>query len=246
MAIGPVQSIVLGFSQPDFHGEIIAELERLRESDTVRVVDALAVHKDAVGEVEPLRRRRDPRAPRTGRTRHAPLRPTIVGRMPAQLRGATREIPGPRRGGRRPLRPRLRRLTDMPAETSVPVHSVPEVGYQPKTALWQALCRVCRLPLPEDQPQSGQELATKHAGLHVGGIPPSACGHIRSLLALLTTSPPARTGRSPWLKIPPTTLKPDYHEPARAFCPTGWRTPSAAEPTPSRRRPRDEMTRSST
>jgi uncharacterized membrane protein len=52
MAIGPVQLIVLGFNHPEFHGEIIAELERLRESDTVRVIDALAVYKDADGEVE--------------------------------------------------------------------------------------------------------------------------------------------------------------------------------------------------
>src|SRR5436305_11270197 len=52
MAIGPVQLIVLGFEHPEFHGEIIAELERLRESDTVRVIDALAVHKDALGEIE--------------------------------------------------------------------------------------------------------------------------------------------------------------------------------------------------
>src|SRR4051794_36317282 len=52
MAIGPVQLIVLGFSHPDFHGEIIREVERLRESDTVRVIDALAVHKDADGEIE--------------------------------------------------------------------------------------------------------------------------------------------------------------------------------------------------
>ena len=52
MAIGPVQLIVLGFDHPDFRGEIIAELERLRESDTVRVIDALAVHKDAAGEFE--------------------------------------------------------------------------------------------------------------------------------------------------------------------------------------------------
>ena len=52
MAIGPVQLIVLGFEAPDFHGEIIEELERLRESDTVRVIDALAVHKDADGEFE--------------------------------------------------------------------------------------------------------------------------------------------------------------------------------------------------
>jgi uncharacterized membrane protein len=52
MAIGPVQLIVLGFSHPDFHGEVIAELERLRQSDTVRVIDALAVYKDAQGEIE--------------------------------------------------------------------------------------------------------------------------------------------------------------------------------------------------
>ena len=51
MAIGPVQLIVLGFEHPNFHGEIIAELERLRESDTVRVIDALAVYKDAEGEI---------------------------------------------------------------------------------------------------------------------------------------------------------------------------------------------------
>ena len=52
MAIGPVQLVVLGFKHPEFHGEIIAELERLRESDTVRVIDALAVHKDADGAIE--------------------------------------------------------------------------------------------------------------------------------------------------------------------------------------------------
>ena len=52
MAIGPVQLIVLGFNHPDFHGEVIAELERLRESDTVRVIDALAVYKDQAGEIE--------------------------------------------------------------------------------------------------------------------------------------------------------------------------------------------------
>ena len=52
MAIGPVQLIVLGFDHPQFHGEIIAELEKLRESDTVRVIDSLAVYKDAEGELE--------------------------------------------------------------------------------------------------------------------------------------------------------------------------------------------------
>ena len=52
MAIGPVQLIVLGFEHPEFHGEIIEELEKLRESDTVRVIDSLAVYKDADGEME--------------------------------------------------------------------------------------------------------------------------------------------------------------------------------------------------
>jgi hypothetical protein len=32
-----------GFNHPDFHGEIVAELEPLRASDAVRVIDALAV-----------------------------------------------------------------------------------------------------------------------------------------------------------------------------------------------------------
>jgi uncharacterized membrane protein len=52
VAIGPVQLLVLGFNRPDFHGEIIDELERLRESDTVRVIDSMAVYKDASGDLE--------------------------------------------------------------------------------------------------------------------------------------------------------------------------------------------------
>jgi uncharacterized membrane protein len=52
MAIGPVQLIVLGFGHPDFQGEVIAELERLRRSDVVRVIDALAVYKHPDGELE--------------------------------------------------------------------------------------------------------------------------------------------------------------------------------------------------
>ena len=47
-----MQLIVLGFNHPDFHGEIISELERLRESGTVRVIDSLVVYKDADGELE--------------------------------------------------------------------------------------------------------------------------------------------------------------------------------------------------
>jgi uncharacterized membrane protein len=52
VSIGPVQLIALGFRQPDFHGEVIAELERLRASDSVRVIDSLAVYKSADGQID--------------------------------------------------------------------------------------------------------------------------------------------------------------------------------------------------
>ena len=54
MAIGPVQLLVLGFRQPDFRGELRKELERLRDNDLVRVIDMLAVRKDAGGNVDIL------------------------------------------------------------------------------------------------------------------------------------------------------------------------------------------------
>ena len=47
---GPV--VGAGIPHPDFHGEVISELERLKETDTVRVIDALAVYKDAEGNLE--------------------------------------------------------------------------------------------------------------------------------------------------------------------------------------------------
>ena len=56
MAIGPVQLLVLGFDQPDFQGDIVAELDRLKESDVVRVIDGIAVHKDKDGEVTVIER----------------------------------------------------------------------------------------------------------------------------------------------------------------------------------------------
>jgi uncharacterized membrane protein len=54
MAFGPMQLLVVGFGQGEFHGKIRAELERLRDSDTVRVVDLLAIRKDADGNIERL------------------------------------------------------------------------------------------------------------------------------------------------------------------------------------------------
>jgi Family of unknown function (DUF6325) len=56
MPLGPVQLLVVGFDRPDFRGDALAELERLRDSDVVRVIDLLVVHKDADGVVERLHR----------------------------------------------------------------------------------------------------------------------------------------------------------------------------------------------
>ncbi len=50
MAIGPVQLIALGFDSPDFKGEVLDELARLRESNAVRVIDALVVYKTPEGD----------------------------------------------------------------------------------------------------------------------------------------------------------------------------------------------------
>jgi hypothetical protein len=47
MSLGPVQLLVVAFDRPDFNGEVLAELERLRESDVVRVIDLLVVHRGA-------------------------------------------------------------------------------------------------------------------------------------------------------------------------------------------------------
>ncbi len=52
MLSGPVQLLVLGFNHPDFHGQVIAEIERLRRSDAVRVINAVVVYKDAAGALE--------------------------------------------------------------------------------------------------------------------------------------------------------------------------------------------------
>jgi uncharacterized membrane protein len=52
--IGPVQLLVVGFDQPNFQGEVLAELQSLKDSDVVRVIDILVANKDAAGEVETL------------------------------------------------------------------------------------------------------------------------------------------------------------------------------------------------
>jgi uncharacterized membrane protein len=54
MSIGPVQLLILGFEDPKFNGEILAELARLKDADIVRVIDAIAIKKNDDGTVETL------------------------------------------------------------------------------------------------------------------------------------------------------------------------------------------------
>ena len=49
--IGPIQMYVLSFEKPEFKGRIAEELEALRVSGVVRIVDSLAVVKDAQGDL---------------------------------------------------------------------------------------------------------------------------------------------------------------------------------------------------
>jgi uncharacterized membrane protein len=49
--IGPISLYVIDFEQPHFEGRIAEELEALRVSGEVRIVDSLAVIKDAAGEL---------------------------------------------------------------------------------------------------------------------------------------------------------------------------------------------------
>jgi len=52
--IGPVQMLILGFKDPQFKGEALAELQKLRDADIIRVIDAMVVWKDADGNVAVL------------------------------------------------------------------------------------------------------------------------------------------------------------------------------------------------
>jgi len=54
MPIGPVQLLVVSFDKPDFSGEILEELRRLRENQVIRLIDALAVQKDLDGSLTAL------------------------------------------------------------------------------------------------------------------------------------------------------------------------------------------------
>ena len=48
---GPVQIMVVGFKDPNFTGEVMGELRRLKEADLVRVIDLVVVNKDQSGDI---------------------------------------------------------------------------------------------------------------------------------------------------------------------------------------------------
>jgi hypothetical protein len=50
--LGPVQMLVLGFTEDSFKGAILPELRRLRDVDLVRLLDLLVVRKNDVGEID--------------------------------------------------------------------------------------------------------------------------------------------------------------------------------------------------
>jgi uncharacterized membrane protein len=52
MALGPVQILVIGFDEPKFEGQIKEELDRLRDNDVIRLIDAIVVQKHEDGQVE--------------------------------------------------------------------------------------------------------------------------------------------------------------------------------------------------
>ena len=51
---GPVQVLVVGFEEPSFSGEVLAELTRLRERGVVRLIDVLLVERGEDGTFETL------------------------------------------------------------------------------------------------------------------------------------------------------------------------------------------------
>jgi hypothetical protein len=51
---GPVQVLVVGFDRPTSSGEVMAELDRLREAGTARLLDVLLVERGEDGTLETL------------------------------------------------------------------------------------------------------------------------------------------------------------------------------------------------
>jgi hypothetical protein len=51
MTLGALEYVVIGFDHPDFRGKIADEIARVIDAGIVRLIDAVVVRKDAVGDV---------------------------------------------------------------------------------------------------------------------------------------------------------------------------------------------------
>jgi Family of unknown function (DUF6325) len=76
MAHGPLQVLVVNFDDANFTGEIEAELNRLEDAGTLRVLDVLVVAKSDDGEVEILR---------TGERHSGDLGQAVLGHADAEI-----------------------------------------------------------------------------------------------------------------------------------------------------------------
>lgn len=54
MSMGPVQVLVVGFEEPRFSGEVLAEFTRLQDARVVRLVDVLLVARTESGDLDTL------------------------------------------------------------------------------------------------------------------------------------------------------------------------------------------------
>jgi Family of unknown function (DUF6325) len=86
---GPVQVLVVGFEQPTFSGEVLAELDRLRQAGTVRLLDVLLVARAEHGAFETLP------FPASAPANSGTLVAAILGDSDAGLTSAVEQVDGP-------------------------------------------------------------------------------------------------------------------------------------------------------
>ncbi|MDG6256593.1 MAG: hypothetical protein QCH35_03235 [Methanomicrobiaceae archaeon] len=54
MVFGPIQMIVIGFTEPEFYASILRKLRVIRERRIIRLIDLLFIRKDAEGTISEL------------------------------------------------------------------------------------------------------------------------------------------------------------------------------------------------
>lgn len=85
---GPVQVLVVGFDQPTFSGDVMAELDGLRQAGTARLLDVLLLARGEDGTFETLP------LPVEAPTGLGTLAATILGGADAEVAGAAEPVDG--------------------------------------------------------------------------------------------------------------------------------------------------------